>query len=209
MNVFVLCTGRSGSSAFIKACKHIVNYSAAHESLSDQLGVARFDFPKNHIEADNRLAWQLGQLDESYGEKAFYVHLVRDKETTANSFMRRFLLPKSIIYAYANGIKKQPPEAIQKEDRYRICLDYVETVNTNIEVFLKDKPKQISLDLEDIQSGFKEFWIKIKAEGHLDLALSEFDKKHNSSPKTSIDIRYCVKHSILKTKLFLDQFFKS
>jgi hypothetical protein len=208
MNVFVLCTGRSGSSAFIEACKHITNFTAGHESRSEKLSSERFRFPDNHIEADNRISWQLGQLEKMFGQNAFYVFLRRDKKATAKSFLNRFLMPKSMIYAYANGIKKQPPEAIREEDRFQICLDYVETVNTNIEFFLKDKPHKIIIDLENIHSDFKAFWVKIKAEGHLDLALAEFNKKHNSSPKKTVDISYSFKHAVLKTKLFLDQLFK-
>lgn len=208
MNVFVLCTGRSGSSSFIKACRHITNFSASHESLSDQLGMARFNFPKNHIEADNRLAWQLGELDNIYGKEAFYVHLVRDKEDTAKSYMNRFLLPKSMIYAYANGIKKQPPENLSKSKRYAICIDYVETVTTNIEGFLRDKPHQMRIELNDIQSGFKSFCSAIRAEGNLEKALSEFEVKHNSSPKKTIDFNYSLKHAVLKSKMFLGQLLK-
>ena len=32
MNVFVLCTGRSGSVTFYNVCKHIKNYTTSHES---------------------------------------------------------------------------------------------------------------------------------------------------------------------------------
>ncbi len=209
MNVFVLCTGRSGSSGFIKACKHISNYSSAHESLSEALGSARFDFPKSHIEADNRLSWQLGQLEKHYGKNAFYVHLKRNKELTARSFMNRFLMPKSMIYAYANGIKKLPPEILNSEQHFKICIDYVDTVNSNIDLFLKDKPNQLSIELEDIHSGFKMFWKSIKAEGDLEKALRELDKKHNRSKKRNINLTYSFKHAILKSKLYLDQWFKS
>ncbi len=187
----------------------MTNFSAAHESRSELTGKARFIFPENHIEADNRLSWQLGELDKHYGKNAFYVHLKRDQEATAKSFMTRFLLPKSMIYAYANGIKKSPPEIVDRKKRYEICLDYVDTVNLNIEAFLKDKPQQMKIEIENIHSDFKNFWQHIKAEGDFDLALSEFDKKHNRSAKNNLDIAYSLKHAILKSKLFLDQLFTS
>lgn len=78
MNVFVLSTGRCGSTTFVKACEHITNFSAAHESRTGLLGAARLDYAGNHIEADNRLSWLLGRLDRTYGNAAFYVHLRRD-----------------------------------------------------------------------------------------------------------------------------------
>jgi hypothetical protein len=208
MNVFVLCTGRSGSSGFIRACNHITNFSAGHETLANKLGADRFKFPSHHIEADNRLSWQLGQLEKNYGKEAFYVHLKRDNQSTAKSFMNRFLMPKSMIYAYANGIKKSPPEILSHKDRFEICLDYVNTVNTNLEFFLKDKPNTMTIELENIQNDFKIFWKNIEAEGDLQKALSEFSIKHNRSPKKTIDIKYSFKHAILKSKLFLDQLLK-
>ena len=85
MNVFVLSTGRCGSTTFIKACSHITNYSSAHESLSTRTGKQRLNYPENHIEADNRLSWLLGRLDNTYGDDAFYVHLNRNIEDTIAS----------------------------------------------------------------------------------------------------------------------------
>lgn len=203
MNVFVLCTGRSGSTSFIKACEHITNFSSAHESLSHKIGKQRFDFPKNHIEADNRLSWQLGELDKCFGKDAIYIHLTRDKEATAKSFTNRFLLPKSMIYAYANGIKKNPPETLSKDEKFQISLDYVDTVENNIELFLKDKPHQLSIDIKDIKNGFSLFWTLIKAEGDLEKALSEFEVRHNKSTSSTIDYKYNFKHFFLRLKMIL------
>lgn len=75
MNIFVLNTGRCGSTTLIKACRHITNYSEAHESRCAMLGRERLNYPPNHIEADKRLVWLLGRLDKEYGDDALYVHL--------------------------------------------------------------------------------------------------------------------------------------
>jgi len=204
MNVFVLCTGRSGSTTFISACKHITNYSSTHESLSDKAGKSRFKFPPYHIEADNRLSWQLGELDKLYGKDAFYVHLKRDNEATANSYMNRFLLPKSMIYAYANGIKKSPPEVLSEEEKHQVCLDFITTIEHNIEHFLKDKPLQMSMQIEDIKGDFTSFWKQINAEGNLNNALKEFDVKHNKRSLSKVDLKYNFKHFVLKLKMLMD-----
>jgi hypothetical protein len=74
MGVFVLCTGRSGSLTYIRACSHITNYTAGHETGSRKLGDDRFSYPDNHIEADNRLSWFPGTLEELYGNNAFQVN---------------------------------------------------------------------------------------------------------------------------------------
>ena len=102
MNVFILNSGRCGSTTFIKACQHITNYSSAHESLSTETGPLRFNYPPNHIEADNRLSWLLGRLDKVYGDRAFYVHLKRNPEDTIRSFSRR--IDFGILKAFEQGI---------------------------------------------------------------------------------------------------------
>lgn len=174
MNVFVLCTGRTASVAFAKACQYIDNFSAAHESRVQFTGTARLDFPEQHIEVDNRLCWFLGRLGQRFGKDAFYVHLHRDRLATARSFSNRWKMKGSIINAYAEAI------LLHNQDRSEaVCLDYVDTVNANVAYFLRDKPNQMTIATEDIRSGFREFWAAIGAKGDLDAALKEFDIRHN------------------------------
>lgn len=176
MNVFVLCTGRCGSVTFIEACRHISNYSAAHESRSHLVGSERLAFPPRHIEADNRLSWYLGRLDQAYGDTAFYVHLLRDAEATAKSFVRRY--ETGIIKAYADGIimGKKPAS-----DPMEVCLDYVNTVNSNIAAFLRDKSQTMTFHLEQADADFRVFWERTGAEGDLDAALAQWQQRHNAS----------------------------
>ncbi len=177
MNVFVLNTGRCGSTTFAKACSHISNYSSGHEINTGRIGRARMEYPDNHIEADNRLSWMLGRLDSRFGKDAFYVHLTRDKDSTAKSHAKRF--SKGIIPAYKNGIlrisREIPP--------LKVAEDYHRTVSANIEMFLKDKPDKMRFRIENAKNDFVAFWEAIDAEGDLDAALSEFDVKHNASGK--------------------------
>ena len=141
MNVFVLCTPRSSSYTFAKACTYISNYRVAHESNSGLLGKKRVVYPENHIEVDNRLAWFLGYLDELYGDNAFYVHLIRNKQKTAISINKRWNLPASIINAYGRAILVRGDR--QLENDLEVCEDYYETVTKNIQLFLKDKSHKI------------------------------------------------------------------
>lgn len=178
MNVFVLCTGRCGSVTFIRASEHIRNYSAAHESRTGRLGADRFDYPPQHIEADNRLSWLLGRLDRAYGDKAFYVHLRRDPEQVARSFVKR--IDRGIMRAYRRGgiLMDLPADA----DPLRTALDYCETVEANIEAFLRDKPLRMDFDLRDAAEAFPRFCERIGADVDLGLALAEFEVRHNASP---------------------------
>ena len=198
MRVFILCTGRTGSAAIINACKHIENFSSAHESRTSKWGQDRFNYPDNHIEADNRLAWHLGQLHQLYGNDPFYVHLTRDRDKVAQSFMRRFYIPESIIDAYCEGIKMTPPEKLRKEARLQACYDYIDTVNSNIKHFMSDKQNVMKIRLENIEDDFTAFWRKIGANGNLEHALMEFKEKHNSSSKRKLGLRFRLKLLLIR-----------
>lgn len=176
MNVFVLSTGRCGSTTFIEACRHITNFTAAHESRARIAGPDRLKYPDRHIEADNRLSWFLGRLDREFGDRAFYVHLRRDDRKTAASLLNRY--HGGIMRAYSAGI------LMRKNARHEpltVCLDYCDTVNTNIECFLKDKSHVLTMTLETAKADFRAFWERIGAEGDLNAALAEWDVRHNPS----------------------------
>ncbi|MDH3948403.1 MAG: hypothetical protein OEU74_05525 [Gammaproteobacteria bacterium] len=177
MNVFILNTGRCGSTTFIKACQYITNFTSAHESRCALLGETRFDYPDNHIEADNRLSWVLGRLDKHYGNNAIYIHLRRNNNDTATSYARR-LFPGGIIPAYRNGILQFLPDEISN---LSVSLDYCATVNSNIELFLKDKTQKMTFNLENAKHDFLKFWDFIGAEGEIESALAEFNISYNAS----------------------------
>lgn len=174
MVVLVLSTGRCGSTTFARACDHIENYTSAHES-----GIAQFKdqiaYPDDHIEVDNRLSWFLGRLQKRYGDDAFYVHLKRDRDATARSFTKRYQM--GIIEAYrkriiSGGLSLDPMD---------VCRHYVDTVNSNIESFLRDKTNCMSFRLETAQEDFPEFWDRVGATGDLPSSLREWNRKYNAS----------------------------
>lgn len=174
MNVFVLCTGRCGSVTFARACAHLSNYTSGHESRVRELGPARVAYPDRHIEVDNRLAWFLGWLEERYGGDAFYVHLLRDEEATAQSFNGRWHLRGSIVRAHAEQVRMMSPK-----DPMAMCKDFVASVNANIRTFLRDKPRTLTVRMEEARKDFPEFLTRIGAEGDLDAAVAEWDTAHN------------------------------
>lgn len=186
MNVFVLGTGRCGSTTFVKACSHIKNYSSGHETRAGEIGSKRLLYPEMHIEADNRLSWYLGRLDALYGKMPFYVHLYRDRDATAKSLASR-TDPGSIMRAYASGIVINPPGqtwptnyAGESVDPLSIAYDYIDTVTANIDLFLQDKV-HLKFPMEEAKEWYPYFWHKINAEGNLSYALGEWDVKHNAS----------------------------
>ena len=176
MNVFILNTGRCGSASFIEACSKITNFTSGHETRCDLVGPEHFDYPADHIEADNRLTWFLGRLDEKFGNDAFYVHLKRDDTKTAESFSNRY--ERGIIKAYREGILWRYND---QRTPFEVSLDYCHTVNSNIQLFLKDKTNQMDFALENVEEHFREFWKRIGAEGDLDAALAEWKTPHNAT----------------------------
>jgi hypothetical protein len=193
MRVFILSTGRCGSSSFIKACNHITNYSAGHETKVRKLGNERFNYPIQHIEADNRLSWHLGELNKLFGDDPFYVHLKRNRDKVAKSFSRRLFTPTSIMDSYAEGIKMMPAEELSAPERLQMSYDYIDTVNANIQYFLEDKSKKMVINLESIKEDFPEFWDRIEAQGNLDKALKEFSVSHNASKRRKFNYPMRVK----------------
>ena len=176
MNVFVLSTGRCGSTTFVKASGHILNFTSAHESHIGKVGPSRLDYPNNHIESDNRLSWFLGRLDAKYGDDAFYVHLKRDRMETAISYAKRFQ-PGLIMHAYAYGIYLEIPQTRIVD----VALDYYDTVNENITFFLRNKTRKMDFNLENAKTDWPVFWERIGAQGDLTMANNEWDVAYNKS----------------------------
>lgn len=174
-NIFVLCTGRCGSVTFSRACEHFTNFSSGHETLSREFGFKRLDYPRNHIEADNRLAWFLGRLNKRFGKDAFYVHLYRDADKVAKSYDARWISLVSLVSAFNHGLM------MQKTPSAQAASDLVETVTENILYFLSDKPNQIAINIDDPEPGFRKFAQCIGATGDIDAAIRVFAEKHNAS----------------------------
>lgn len=181
MNIFILNTGRCGSMSFIKACQHITNYTSAHESRIHLPGDQRLAYPADHIEADNRLSWFLGRLDRQYSDNAFYVHLKRDMNAVAESFAKR--QEYGIMKAYREGIylMEDDQQHLDIDSSKDFALDYIDTVESNIGCFLKDKTSKMEFNLENAKQDFRLFWDKISASGDLEKSLSEWDINYNAS----------------------------
>lgn len=176
MNIFILNSGRCGSTTFIKACQHIENYSAAHESRVGYIGEKRLAYPVDHIEADNRLSWFLGRLDECYSDDAIYIYLQRDPMATRRSFARRDNF--GIMQAYRHGLLLGETEHYSAEE---IATDYLKTIDANIRHFLKNKSQSMDFYLERAEEDFSKFWQMIGAQGDLGSALMEWQQHYNAS----------------------------
>lgn len=178
-NVFVLCTGRCGSTTFAKAAAHASNFTAAHESRTHLTGPNRFAYPPQHIEIDNRLAWWLGRLDRAYGDDAHYVHLTRDPKAVAQSFVGR--QNYGLIKAYRETMLLNLVLRAPKTDWTLIAEDMIDTITANITHFLRDKTKVMSVQMETVEQDFPAFWHWIGAKGDLNAAMAEWSVRHNAT----------------------------
>lgn len=156
------------------------NYTSGHETNAKQIQ-DRLVYPDKHIEADNRLSWFLGSLENQYGDEPYYVHLIRNKEKCVESFNKRWDNQGSIIHSFSEGILMNKVKNLNTSERKEIISLYYDTVNQNIESFLANKSKKMVIALEDIKSDFKVFWKHIHANGNLDAALDTFNRVHNES----------------------------
>lgn len=178
-NVFVLCTGRCGSTTFTRACEHATNYTARHEWRTHLLGADRFNYPPNHIEVDNRLAWWTGKLDHYYADEPYYVHLLRDRAGAGASYAGRknYGLMKAYREALLCNLVLRKP----KTDIGLMGEDMIDTITMNIKFFLRDKTKVMTINLETIQEDFPKFWDWIGAKGDRDAAMNEWNTRHNAT----------------------------
>lgn len=184
MRVFILSTGRCGSVTFSKACVHLTNYTSGHESRAARVGEHRFEYQDRHIEADNRLSWFLGGLGRRFDpQHTLYVHLTRDSEQVARSFLARWdsPYPASMIRAFGQGIVTH--RGWPEEERLDVCRFYVRTVNDNIAQFMRHQPLTMSVRLEAVRDDFPRFLDRIDAEGDLTAARAEWSTRHNASPR--------------------------
>lgn len=181
-HIFVLSPGRSGSKTFAEACKHLTNYTSAHESRGGRIGEERFNFPTSHIEADNRLTWFLGSMAERYDRKnVLYVHLSRDFNQTVDSFVHRLRnsdYRSSIIRAFAHGILMKPGDWTAEEE-VELCRLYVQTIHSNIIEFLKTRPF-VNVQLGDGGISFNNFVDGISAEGDIEKVKETWLEVHNA-----------------------------
>lgn len=179
MRVFVLCTGRCGSTTLARAAQHATNITAGHETRAHLLW-GRLDYPDDHVEVDNRLAWFLGGLDKRYGDDPVYVHLTRDPEETAQSYSHRWRGPVSLVRAYGNGIVQSRRPLNEDQDWLDVSRSAIAAVTENIEAFLATKSKVVHASLPDLRDGFDEMWKRAGLDGDLDAAHETLTRRHNA-----------------------------
>ncbi len=179
MRIFVLGTGRCGTVTFAKACSHLTNYTAGHESRASCIGDLRFAYPDQHIEVDSRLTWFLGELGQRFPD-AFFVHLRRDAEDTAKSICRKWGGGQiNFARAFGHAIVMH---GAPWPDKLEVSRFQVRTAVANIEEFLSNR-RHRTVWLHEVQKWFPLFLGEIEAEGDLHAAQKEWLIHHNAGRK--------------------------
>lgn len=189
-NVFILCAGRSASTALAQALQPVSNYTVAHESRCGLLSDDKLDYPKNHIEIDNRLIWFVDLLDRKYGEEAKYVYLYRDLDKIAKSYLERWHLKVSIVHAFGHGILMK--EKIPYSERLEVCRDYASVVDRKIRCFLSDKADSLIINSECLESDLGKLFDFVGASGSLKDCEDILAQPHNLN-KTSWAVKQARK----------------
>lgn len=182
MRVFVLTTGRTASKTFASACKHLDDMTSGHETRTRKIS-GRLDYPDNHVEVDNRLAWFLGGLDKKYDDNStFYVHLTRDTDKVVESYLLRWHMTVSIVRAFYHGILMTPKKP--HPDRARqSCRLFAETVDENIRYFLKNRNNWTHVRVENLEQDFLAFMSAAQLDGDRDAIISELRDIKNVNKK--------------------------
>lgn len=179
MRVFVVGTGRCGSLTFAEACRHIGNYTSAHESRNKAI-LRRLDYPDEHIEVDHRLVWFMAPLLYRYGEDGtVWVHLRRDRDATVESWCRRATVQGGMLPAFGAGIlpHKEFPESRTKD----IAALYVDTVTANVGEFLAHRRHVVECRIEDPHEPFDRLWDMIGATGDRSAAHETLGQRWNEN----------------------------
>jgi len=166
--------------------EHATNYTAAHESRAGIVGPERLDYPDFHVESDNRLSWFLGSLDHLYGDAPIYVHLTRNVDDVVASYRDRRHGPHFMMPAFGHAILTA--RDLDDEQWADVARMFVNSVNRNIDLFLRDKSRVVRMTLEDPLPSVHRVWEMAGMEGDLGAALAEWSVRHNASDEVSEEL---------------------
>jgi hypothetical protein len=169
VRVFVVGTGRCGSTTFARAAAHAANYTAAHESSIP----ADLEFPDRHVEVSPRLTWVLPKLVERYSTDVLYVHLRRRRTEVIESWLRRGR-------HRGPGIWERLVYHTLPDDYRRTC-ELCHDAMTGMIGRCLAATDHVTMWLHSIRQSWDRFWRRIGAEGDYRGSLAEWNTFHNAS----------------------------
>jgi hypothetical protein len=207
--VFVLCTGRSASTTLVRAFAHATNFTAGHETRSatvvDRLSypdhhieadnrlawfLGSLDRTYGDAPCYVHLTREPGAVTASFVRRwddlkrsRRPVHSLRRPREMGARFRAWIDDPTaglhfSIARAFGHGVlMRAHPYSL--DERRAVSALYVQTVNDNIELFLRDKTNVRRVHVESLEEDFIHLWRHIDADGDLDRARAELAVRHN------------------------------
>ena len=104
MNIFIISPGRTATTHLARVFEGVSGFTSLHESRVEYLGLEeRVSYPRNHIEADNRLIWYLRFLERKYADRSCLVIVKRDRGKIVDSYAKRWY-KTNILRAWTQGI---------------------------------------------------------------------------------------------------------
>jgi hypothetical protein len=166
MRVFVVGTGRCGTTTFYQACRHITNYTVGHES--EGFRIPKYEFDDKHIEVSHLNSIALPLLVKKYPDSMF-IHLIRDRQATIQSWVNGHpdLHEELNCWSRLWYMERNLDAAQIAAARYDRVFELCERMTT------------WSFKLDRATMWWGVFWRYIKAEGSYDEALKEFSRAYN------------------------------
>jgi hypothetical protein len=172
LNVFVTGTGRCGSVSFWRACQHITNYTAFHESPCGLLS-----YPDLHIEVNPQLRYVIEIVARRHPD-AKWVHLVRDREQTAASLAR--LDGGNWLRSFCPFMNTVMPCGDPIERARRVYDIITAQIDASLAASVPAE-NRMEVHLSSIGEDWPKFWQWIGAAGDLESSLKSWETPYNTS----------------------------
>ena len=171
MRIFVVGTGRCGSSTFYQACKTITNYTCGHETFAGQ--VHNFEYLDNHIEVAVQNVQALALLQNKYPNNMI-VQLIREPKGCIQSLFEQcpeYLKAWSFQVYLTTEVTEKVAEA------------YYHCVNQHIAKI----PNLVTVRVDDLEWFWARFIQSIGAECDMEQAQKILSRKYNPGSKRGRD----------------------
>jgi hypothetical protein len=169
MRVFVVGTGRCGTATFYQACRHITNYTCAHESQAFR--IPDYEYPDNHIEVSHLNVIAIPWLREHYPGSVF-VHLTRERQACIKSLQSE---EWGSMYSWCFQWYLST-HAVMVRDAAQAYYDRItELCNALL------PPDHLRIRIETAKEQWPQFWNRINAVGNYGASLSKLSRRYNYS----------------------------
>lgn len=183
MRIFVVGTGRCGTSTFYHACRHATNYTVGHESRAGRIN--DYCYHDNYIEVSSHLAFAVPLLMER-NQGCRFVHIIRSKAACVASMAET----REAIKAFAFGISEGNPRHGSEYLEWAAWL--YDLINANITATVQTAWNAFLFHMDYADREWEECWRFMGCEGDFEASLAEWRWKYNAGEKRGRDERVAV-----------------